>query len=247
MTRFFVPHVHQADPGASTGNPVPPTTTAAQPPALTPTPAAPAAVPQTPADPTAPLQGILSRHQGDPFAVIATLMGENAQLRETRRTLQGQIPAHGAVVLSGEDATRWQAYSAMGAPADLQTALTERDQARTELGALKRDLELRDVAAIGDGTQPYKLAVLKQLVGAAEFVIKDELANGQTVRKVFVKDGDKETPLGDYAKAKWPDFLPALQAGAVPSRAIGTPTRTAQSPVQPQTQTQEPARRRISL
>lgn len=231
----------QADPGAPAGGS--PTTPPAVPPTPAPTPAAPPAPAVAPVDP--PVQGLLQRHQGDPFAVIATLMGENAQLREARRQLQGQIPAQGAVVLAGEDATRWQAYAALGAPAEVQAALAERDTTKRELTQLRRDLELRDVAAIGDGTTPYKLAVLQQLAGDTQFAIKEAVVGGRAVRSVVVKDGDKEVPLAEYAKARWADFLPAL-ATAATRPAIGTPARST-TPAAPTTPTPDTPRRRITL
>ena len=176
---------------------------------------------------------ILDRHGSDAIKLaerLATREGDNYQLREERRQLreqlaqlQGKLPADGAVVLAGDDATAWEAYRALGKLDELQAALSERETTKSELTTLKRDLELRDVAQIAN----YKIAVLKQLAGDAQFAIKE--ADGK--KSIVVKDGEKETPLADYAKARWADFLPALQL-APEKAAIGTPlTRNAQRPI----------------
>lgn len=188
---------------------------------------------------------ILERHGSDAIKLaerLATREGDNYQLREERRQLKeqlaalhGKVPAADAVVLAGDDATAWAAYRQLGKLDELQAALSERETTKGELTTLKRDLELRDVASIAN----YKIAVLRQLAGDAQFVIKD--ADGK--KSIVVKDGDKETPLADYAKAKWADFLPSLQTA--PERpAIGTPqTRNAQRPLDQSGQQQQPARK----
>lgn len=195
-------------------------------------------------DPAKPrASDILDRHGNDALKLaerLATREGDNYSLREERRqlkeqlaALQGKLPAEGAVVLAGDDASQWQAYTQLGKLDELQAALAERETTKGELATLKRDLELRDVAQIAN----YKPAVLKQLAGDAQFVIKE--ADGK--RSIVVKDGEKETPLSDYAKAKWADFLPALQIGEA-RQAIGTPqARTGATPP-PAAQQQSPKR-----
>jgi hypothetical protein len=160
------------------------------------------------------LQGLLQRHNNDAMAVVATLLSENHSLRDERRTLRGQLPAQGAVVLSPEQATQWQAYQQLGALDVLQGALSERTTLQGQLAGLQREKLIGDVAAIGDGSRPWKASVLGQLPGAdkLEFAIGETTKDGKQVKIVTVKDGDKQTPLADYASAHWADFLPALQA-----------------------------------
>ena len=163
-----------------------------------------------PADDRQNLQGLLQRHNNDAMAVIATLLSENHGLRDERRTLRGQIPAQGAVVLTAEQATAWQSYQQLGALDALQQQLQGAQTAQTELASLKRSALIRDAAEVAG----YKASVLGKLPGAdkLDFQIREVEQDGKKAKSVVVKDGDKETPLDAYAKTNWSDFLPALQA-----------------------------------
>ncbi len=190
------------------------------------------------------LQGLLTRHNNDAMAVIATLLSENHSLRDERRQLRNQLPGEGNLVLSGEQAQQWHAYGQLGALADVQAALKERETAQSELKTLKRDLELRDVAAAAG----YNLDVLRTLAGEAAFAIKDEQKDGKAVKVVTVKDGDKEIPIEEYAKTNWAAFLPALKpAVEQPQRAIGTPRTPQRQATQPGAPGQEQKRRPTSF
>lgn len=195
---------------------------------------------------------ILERHGSDAIKLaerLATREGDNYALREERRQLKeqleqlrGQIPAQGAVVLTAEQASTWQTYQQLGAPDALTTQLKERETVQSELASLKQDLTLRDVASVAK----YDLDVLRTLGGDLTYTIKDEQVNGKPEKRVYVKDGDKETLLADHAKAQWAKFLPSLQlADATPPRpAIGTPQNRTQ-PQQPAQggQAQQPPRK----
>jgi hypothetical protein len=163
------------------------------------------------------LQGLLQRHNNDAMAVIATLLTENHGLRDERRTLRGQLPAQGAVVLSAEDAVRWQTYQQLGAVDALTQQLQGAQTAQTELASLRRESLLGKVQEVSG----YKASVLGKLPGAdkLDFQIREVEQDGKKEQTVVVKEsgtagsgGDKETPLADYAKTHWADFLPALQA-----------------------------------
>ena len=160
------------------------------------------------------LQGLLQRHQGDAMAVIATLLSENHSLRDERRTLRGQLPAQGAVVLSAEDATRWQAYVQLGAVDALTQQLQGAQTTQAELASLRRESLLGKVQEVSG----YKASVLGKLPGAdtLDFQIREVEKDGKKAPTVIIKDGDKEAPLADYAKANWADFLPALQVTQSP-------------------------------
>lgn len=175
-----------------------------------------------PVDDRQNLQGLLARHNNDAMAVVATLLTENHSLRDERRSLRGQLPAQGAVVLTPEQATAWSAYSALGAVDALQTALTERTTLQTQLSGMQRDQQIGDVAQVAG----YKASVLKQLPGADKltFEVRESTVDGKPIKAVFVKDGTTETPLDAYAKTHWADFLPALQATpATPPPPTGQP------------------------
>lgn len=209
-------------------------------------PAPPAAPPATQGDPSAAFQRLLERNNSDALRLAEQLYRENHDYRERNRTLQGQLPAQGAVVLSSEDAARWQQYTQLGAIPDLQTAIQERQTLQTELATLKQDAVLRDVA----DTAKVKFSVLKTVGAGLEYVIKDETVSGKPAKVVYIKDGETETKLDDYANTHWADFLPALRAQTeTPRPAIGTPQRvqTQQQQTQAQTPQQTDPRRRVRL
>lgn len=171
-----------------------------------------------PADDRQNLQGLLQRHNNDAMAVIATLMAENHGLRDGRRELRSQVPPPGAVVLTAEQATQWQAYQQLGAVDALTAERTQAQTAQQELATLKRGQLVRDAADVAG----YKASVLARLAGELPMEIRDTTVDGKAVKSVIVKDGDKETPLADYAKAQWADFLPSLQASAAAQQPAGT-------------------------
>lgn len=177
-----------------------------------------------PADPNAGVQALIARHNNDLMRVIDALYSENYSYREKNRTLkeqvkdlEGKAPKDGAVVLTKAEADLLEAYKALGEPELLKTSLSERDQIKGELGALRKESVLRDVAE----TAGFKLPVLKTLAGNLDFEIKEVERDGKKTRTAFVKNGEGEKALADYAKEAWPDFLPALSAQ--PAQSAGTP------------------------
>lgn len=157
------------------------------------------------------LQGLLARHNNDAMAVVATLLSENHGLRDERRQLRSQLPAQGTVVLTPEQAQSWQAYQGLGALDAVQQQLQQAQTAQTELAGLRRESLLGRVQEASG----YKASVLGKLPGSdkLDFEVRETTVDGKAVKSVVVKDGDKETPLADYAKTNWSDFLPALTAG----------------------------------
>jgi hypothetical protein len=162
---------------------------------------------------------------------------KNRQLKEQVKDLEGKIPAQGTVIFSAADAKLLETYRALGDPETLKTALGERDQVKGELGALRKDGILRDVAEASG----FKFGVLKTLSenkalngeGELQFEIREVEEGGQKKKVALVKNGSAEAkPLGDYAKEKWVDFLPSLQTQPPPA---GTPypNQSAGSPPPP--------------
>jgi hypothetical protein len=166
-------------------------------------------------DPAQGYQRLLERHNNDALGMARTLYDENFQYRQRIRDLEGRLPAQGAVVLPAEDAARWQAYQQLGAVDALTQQLQAAQTAQSELTGLRRDAQLRQVAEVAG----YKPAVLGRLAGELAMEVRE--AEGK--KSVVVKDGDKETPLAEYAQTHWADFLPALQAGQQqPPQSSGT-------------------------
>lgn len=194
----------------------------------TPPPPPPAPTP----DANAGIQALIARHNNDLMRVIDHLYGDNFGLREKNRELkaknqelEGKVPGQGAVVLSADEAKLLETYKALGELELLKTALNERDQVKGELGVLRRDGILRDVAEAGG----FKFGVLRTLSGNTalnggdlEFEIREVEDGGQKKRVPYVKNGTGEAkPLADYAKTAWADFLPALSQQ--PQQSAGTP------------------------
>jgi hypothetical protein len=135
---------------------------------------------------------------------------KNRQLRDEVAGLRGKAAPEGAVVLSADEAKRWEAYQGLGVePAAIKAALAERDEARGSLAKLEREKVLRDVADVAG----YKPSVLGQLPGSADlaFEIRTVTQDGKSERAVYVKADGKDVPLTEYAQQQWADFRPALR------------------------------------
>jgi hypothetical protein len=172
-------------------------------------------------DPTQAFQSRLTKMNGDAMAFATQLFDENFQLREAKRqlgeqltTLQGKLPAEGAVILTGDDAKAYEAYKALGTPKELKDRIDAYPALEDENKGLKLRDTLREVADVGIGGSKLKFKILEDRVKAAggnlQFIVKEE---GRDKRKVaYVKDGDKETPLEQYAEKNWADYMPSLKA-----------------------------------
>lgn len=161
------------------------------------------------------MRALLDKHKGDAMAVVGILYNENFRLRESNRQMKDRQAPDGAVVLTGEDVQAWTAYQALGKPADLKTAVEERQTLQGKLAGMERETILRNVAEVA-GYKPSVLANLDRIAKAEgktlAFDVRETQQDGKPVRMAYVKDGDKELPIGDYANANWSDFLPALTA-----------------------------------
>lgn len=212
------------------------------------TPAAPAA-PATPAASTEPgtgtdalnraLAGLLGRH-GSTDAVALHLLNENHTLREQRRTLSGQIPAEGSVVLTPEQAQQWQAYQQLGPdPAALRTRLTHGDQ------ALERE-QGRQYAEIS-GANAEVLSDRLRASGLRAEIRETPSANGAAPTRALHliqpgANGAADTDLGDvraYAQQHWTAYASALFPAA--QGAQGQQGITVAGQAGPSAGTQQPA------
>jgi hypothetical protein len=165
-------------------------------------------------------QRLLDRYKNDGIAMAEKLFSENYAYRTQIRDLERQVlevqskaPAEGAIVLTGNDAQTWAAYQALGKPDELKQGLEEKTQLQGKLQNMERETTLRTVAE----TVGYKAGVLANLdkIAKAEgkalsFDVRETTVDGKTVKAAYVKDGDKELPLTEYATTNWADFIPAL-------------------------------------
>ncbi len=157
-------------------------------------------------DVLAGLQRLIERQGGEAGRVAELLYRENHDLRERNRTLSGQVPGQGALVLDATQVQQWTAYQQLGEPAALTQRLTAAQQASAELAGMRRAEHLR-VVADAAGYQPR---VLARLADGLTLELRDVAADGQTRRVPFVVTEAGATPLAEYAQRAWVDFLPAL-------------------------------------
>lgn len=185
-----------------------------------------------PESPSQSFQRLLERNNNDATQLASRLFDENyqarrriRQLESENRDLQGRVPGEGTVVLTGDEAQAWQAYRGLGTPDEVKQGLDERTEYAERLQGMERETLLRQVAEQA-GYKPSVLAQLERMAKAQgkdlAFELRDQDQEGQTVQVPFVKDGDAESPLTDYATSEWADFLPALSAqGAPPTPPAG--------------------------
>lgn len=165
-------------------------------------------------DPTQAFQSRLNKMNGDAMAFATQLFDENFRLREDKRALneeltvlKAKVPADDHVVLTPAKAQEYEAYKAIGKPEEIQSRLDAGTTTESELAELKKKDILREVADL----HGYKLSILvdrDKAVGGLEFSFKTD-SKGDKV--AHVKDGDKDTPITEFAETNWADYLPSLK------------------------------------
>jgi hypothetical protein len=176
-------------------------------------------------------QARLAKMKGDAQAFAFQLYRDNYDLRQKNAELRGKVPAEGAVILTGDDATRWQAYTALGAPDEVQAALSEGSTAKAEAARLQRAQTVQQAAQAAG----FKPAVLERLIGDLPLALADGKATVQTEAGAV--------DLAAHAEAAWPEFLPALRTSAdplpprVPSQPAGGGSPRTKSAAQRQIET----------
>ena len=197
-----------------------------EPPAPTPTPTPPAPAPTETDALNRALAGLLGRH-GSSDAVALHLLNENHALREQRRTLQGQVPAQGTVVLTPEQAAQWQAYQQLGTdPAALATRLTD--------GTAALEREQGRTLAEASGANPVVLTDLLRQAGLrAEVREVPATATTPATRAVHVLDaqGADQGELRAWATQHRAAYVPSLFPASAPAQGtVVTPQAGAGTP-----------------
>lgn len=141
------------------------------------------------------------------------------RLKEARDELAKAKPADGTVVLTAEEAKRWEALQKIeGDPADIAKRLERGAQAETELTEFRsRELDREAAEAVG-----YKATVLsdlrktKGLAMEMRDAVVEEKGKKVTKKLPHVRPSADEkaqwTPLREYAETQLKDYLPALAA-----------------------------------
>lgn len=153
-----------------------------------------------------------------------TLRDKNRALRSEVTDLKSKAPTEGARVLTKEEAQAWEAYTALGiAPAAIQAAIAERDDAKGQLAQRAR-LDTLGVAAQAHGYKAAALAKLPSLKDQ-EITLKDVDSKGPDGKPVKVKHAYVgSVSLPDFIQEHDAEFLPALTDVAKPAGdGVGSP------------------------
>lgn len=142
---------------------------------------------------------LVDKHGGDALRLALMIVEretENARYREQLRELKGKVPGDDAVILTGADAARWQQYTALGQPDELEAIKGERDTLATQVREASRAAAITQAAA-AEGLHADKLAkLLPRLLSAdAQIETRETEQDGQKIRQSYVKQGDTETRL----------------------------------------------------
>lgn len=177
-------------------------------------------------------QRALDRRNNDGVALAREMFDDNFQMRRKNKELSdkiaelsGKVPADGSLVLTGDDAAAYAAYKALGKPEEVKQGLDARVQLQGQLDSMARDSAIREAAEAAG----YKFTVLQDRDKVARsdgktltFAVREVETDGQKSKVAYVKDGDSEKPLTDYAREQWGDFMPSLVVQGTTSAASGT-------------------------
>jgi hypothetical protein len=148
-----------------------------------------------------------------------TLREKNRTLRTERDDARTKAAPDGARVLTADEAAVYDAYTALGKPADLQVAIDTGKTHQERLATLERDATIR-AASDAHGYRAAALAKLPSLVGKG-LVIEDVQEDGKAVKRAFVQHEGAKLPLPDYIAQHDPEFAPSLIVEG--AQASGTP------------------------
>jgi hypothetical protein len=161
---------------------------------------------------------LVERYNGDALRMaekLADVLTDNHKLRGEKADLKKKQTPDGAVILTGDDAAKWNAFNELGTPEELKTI-----KATGEAAIAERD-ELRAQATIAKAAEltGYKTKVLSDLAKSKGFTIEVE-GDGEAAKVTArYKDGDKDkaVPLNEYVETSLSDYLPSLQADTPPT------------------------------
>lgn len=180
---------------------------------------------------------LISRYKEDATGMAKDLYADNFKLRSRNTKLKSDLddakklaPSEGSVVLDATQATAWAAYQALGTPEQVKTAVEERGSLQGRLDTMEREGSLQRVATLAG----FNVDVLKDADALTErdkgkkpiFSVKKATVEGKEVETPYIKVGDEEKPLAEYAQENWSRLLPSLTNGSEAnnssSRSSGT-------------------------
>lgn len=163
----------------------------------------------------------LEKHNNDATAFAFELWDDNHNYRRKNAEkdakiaeLEGKLPKDGQVILTAEQAQQWAAYQALGTPEVVKGAVEERGQLQGKLDSLAREKVIRDAATHAG----FDFDVLSERdtyetnIGGKKlsYEVREVESNGTKVKTAFIKDGEVEKPLTEYAQEHWAKHLPSL-------------------------------------
>lgn len=183
--------------------------------------------------PSQSFQRLLERNGNDAMQLASRLFDDNYQARERARQLeaqvrdlQGKVPGEGSVILQGDDANAWATYRELGTPDEVRQGLDRQAELQGQLQQRERETLLRQVAEQA-GYKPGVLAQLDRMAQAQgkelAFEVREVEQDGAKTQVPFVRDGETESALTEYATQEWADFLPALTAQPAPTTPPAAP------------------------
>lgn len=169
-------------------------------------------------------EAFLARHQ-DAEAAAWELYNDNQRVRRSRNTVQtdydtlqdkfealerktkGYTPER---VLTEEQFKQWEAYQALGDPAEL-VKLSENLQTTTsELNTLRRTAMLDTVADVAK-VKRSALEKLSKLDSSIEgYEVREVEVEGEKIKRAFIKAAGKEQELNAYLQSEWAEFVPVM-------------------------------------
>lgn len=170
------------------------------------------------ANPAEAYQKLLAKYDNNAGELALKLFGENYELREKNRELAKRVPTDGAKVLTADEAARFQAFTELGVePQEIKASLAKIPELEKTAKELSQMENIREASAL----HGYKPGALKKLMADfpdATFEFKTEKdKDGKEAKVAFIRNGDKESPLTEFAEANFDaDLLPALKAAAEP-------------------------------
>lgn len=140
---------------------------------------------------------------------VAELERENYTHREKRREAAERIKAleanqrpEGATILTGDEATAYNAYRELGKPDEIKSALAERETLSTEVATAKRDGTLRDAAQ----RYGYDFDALRGLAGDIALSSYEVDEEGKKVTKYRVGEGAEQAEMAEWV-GKQPAYV----------------------------------------
>jgi hypothetical protein len=171
---------------------------------------------------------ILDATKGDKNDALERLVRRNERLQIEVDQVKGQVP-EGGTILTAEQNKLFESYKALGKPADITAAVSERDELKGKAALRDRESQLRDAASAHDMNPNLfvRLALQDNLVVDE---IRKEGEGEEAVTVAFVRvneDGSKPVRLDNYAKEEWAEFMNGLSSSDSESGAKGGAPRFA--------------------